>query len=118
MEELATLRLGSSAIRFRRARSGDLPAIVDLLAADPLGAARDGVQSYAGVQAYRKAFRQIDRDPAHVLIVAESEQGTVVATMQLSYLPGLARHGALQVQIEAVRVHEAYRRCGLEGEPP
>jgi GNAT superfamily N-acetyltransferase len=33
--------------------------------------------------------------------------------MQLSFLSGLARRGALRAQIEAVRVHEAYRNRGL-----
>lgn len=33
--------------------------------------------------------------------------------MQLSFLPGLARRGALRAQIEAVRVHESNRGRGL-----
>ena len=37
----------------------------------------------------------------------------IVATIQLSFLPGLARRGALRAQIEAVRVHEAYRNSGI-----
>ncbi len=37
--------------------------------------------------------------------------------MQLSFLPGLARRGALRAQIEAVRVREDYRNHGLGWEP-
>jgi GNAT superfamily N-acetyltransferase len=33
--------------------------------------------------------------------------------MQLSFIPGLARRGALRMQIEAVRVDEKYRSQGL-----
>lgn len=33
--------------------------------------------------------------------------------MQLSFLPGLARRGALRAQIEAVRVRQDYRSRGL-----
>ena len=33
----------------------------------------------------------------------------IVATFQVSFLPGLARRGALRAQIEAVRVREDYR---------
>ena len=62
--------------------------------------------------AYQAAFEAIDRDLAHLLIVAESGRD-IVATMQLSFLPGLARRGALRAQIEAVRVHETYRNRGL-----
>jgi len=109
---LATLDTGGSAVVLRRARAGDVPAIVGLLAADQLGATRDGIADDADRQAYRRAFEAIDRDPAHVLVVADAG-GRVVGTMQLSYLPGLARRGALRAQIEAVRVHEDYRGGGL-----
>jgi GNAT superfamily N-acetyltransferase len=112
MHVLTTLNLDSSAVVLRRAEPADLPAIVDLLAADQLGAARDGVRSDADLQAYRRAFDEIDRDPAHVLVVAEAA-GRIVGTMQLSYIPGLARRGALRAQIEAVRVHQDYRGHGL-----
>jgi ribosomal protein S18 acetylase RimI-like enzyme len=37
----------------------------------------------------------------------------IAATMQLSFIPGLARRGGLRAQIEAVRVHAAYRSRGL-----
>jgi hypothetical protein len=92
VEVLATLDVGASAIVLRRAGPGDLPAIVGLLAADQLGAARDGIRDEADRRAYRRAFAEIDRDPAHVLVVAEAGD-RVVATMQLSFLPGLARPG-------------------------
>jgi hypothetical protein len=41
---LATLDVGESAIVLRRAEDGNLPAIVDLIAADQLGTARDGIR--------------------------------------------------------------------------
>jgi GNAT superfamily N-acetyltransferase len=112
MHVLTTLNLDSSAVVLRQAEAADLPAIVDLLAADQLGAIRDGVRTDADLQAYRRAFGDIDRDPAHVLVVAEAT-GQIVGTMQLSYIPGLARRGGLRAQIEAVRVHQDYRGCGL-----
>jgi GNAT superfamily N-acetyltransferase len=92
----------------RRAEARDVPAIVDLLAADQLGAARDGVRTEADHAAYQRAFQAIDGDPAHLLVVAE-DGGEIVATFQLSFLPGLARRGALRAQIEAVRVRDDYR---------
>ena len=89
-----------------------MPGIVGLLAADQLGATRDGVGGAEDLAAYQAAFEAIDRDPAHLLVVAQSGPD-LVATMQLSFLPGLARRGALRAQIEAVRVHQAYRSRGL-----
>ena len=96
----------------RPARREDIPALVELLAADQLGATRDGVRDQADLDAYERAFQAIDADPAHILIVADRE-GEVVGTMQLSFLPGLARRGALRAQIEAVRVAASTRGTGL-----
>jgi GNAT superfamily N-acetyltransferase len=112
VDVLATLDVGESAVVLRRAEDGDLPAIVGLLAADQLGAARDSIRDDADLQAYRRALAAIDRDPAHILVVAQARD-RVVATMQVSFLPGLARRGALRAQIEAVRVHEDLRSGGL-----
>jgi GNAT superfamily N-acetyltransferase len=101
---------------FREARLADVPAIVALLADDQLGAQRDGVRDAADLAAYERAFRAIDADPAHLLIVAQrvdTPAGGIHATMQLSFLPGLARRGALRAQIEAVRVGQASRDLGL-----
>jgi GNAT superfamily N-acetyltransferase len=93
----------------RRARIEDLPAVIALLTADPLGAAREAA---GDLEPYRRAFAAIDEDPAQLLMVAEHD-GEVVGTFQLSFLPGLARRGALRAQIEAVRVREDQRASGL-----
>jgi GNAT superfamily N-acetyltransferase len=133
MDVLTVLSGGSTPVTLRRAAEPDVPAIVALLAADQLGATRDGVHTPADLAAYQQAFRAIDADPAHLLVVGEAamlptpeqtpERATgsrtqarspeVVATMQLSFLPGLARHGALRAQIEAVRVRGDFRGGGL-----
>jgi ribosomal protein S18 acetylase RimI-like enzyme len=112
VEILETLDLGSSRVVLRRAETRDVPAIIELIAADQLGASRDGVRTAEDLAAYQAAFEAIDRDPAHLLVVAQAGSD-IVATMQLSFLPGLARRGALRAQIEAVRVDRAYRSLGL-----
>jgi GNAT superfamily N-acetyltransferase len=109
---LTVLDLGSSSVVLREAKADDVAAIVGLLAADQLGATRDGVATPEDLADYQRAFRLIDGDPAHTLVVAQAGPD-IVATMQLSFLPGLARHGALRAQIEAVRVQDAYRSRGL-----
>ena len=96
----------------RRAARPDLPALVALLATDDLGATRDGIRGAADRDAYERAFRAIDTDPAQLLVVAESQE-RVVATLQLSFIPGLSRRGALRAQIESVRVAPALRGQGL-----
>ncbi|MCU1668900.1 MAG: acetyltransferase [Blastococcus sp.] len=89
-----------------------MPSIVELLSDDPLGAAREGADGDGGLSPYLRAFEAIDADPAHILLVAEVD-GQVVGTMQLSFLPGLARRGARRAQIEAVRVRGSHRGSGL-----
>ena len=91
---------GMSEVIFREAVRADLPAVLALLADDVLGRSRD----YAEVDAaYEKAFADIDADPRNLLVVAD-DGGEIVACMQITYIPGLGRHGAERSQIEAVRV--------------
>jgi GNAT superfamily N-acetyltransferase len=112
MDTLTSLANGQGRVLLRTATEADIPAVVDLIATDQLGATRDGVRDEADLAAYLDAFRCIDADPAHLLVVAEQD-GQLVGTFQLSFLPGLARRGALRAQIEAVRVAANQRGAGL-----
>ena len=106
------LPLAGKPVVLREATAEDVSAIVDLLSADQLGATRDSATTEEELQPYLRAFRAIETDPSHQLVVAK--YGTeVVATMQLSFLPGLARRGALRAQLEAVRVRADFRSQGL-----
>nr|WP_241668189.1 GNAT family N-acetyltransferase [Pedococcus bigeumensis] len=89
----------------RRATAADVGAIVALIADDQLGATRDDP---ANLAAYLPAFAAIDADPAQLLVVLD-DGGTVVGTMQVSFIPGLSRGGAMRGQIEAVRVAASHR---------
>lgn len=111
-DALATLNLNSLDVELRRAQRDDLVRIVELLAADQLGATRDGIATAEDLEPYLCAFEAIDTDPAQLLVVATVE-GDVIGTMQLSFIPGLARRGSLRAQIEAVRVADRYRSRGL-----
>src|SRR5215217_3218946 len=55
----------------------------------------------------------MDADPAQLLVVVTDAADAVVATLQLTFIPGLARRGALRAQIEAVRVRADLRGRGL-----
>ena len=97
---------------FREAGRADLPAVIGLLADDVLGKARD----YTIVDAaYERAFEAIDADPRNLLVVAD-DNGEIVACLQVTYIPGLGRHGAERCQIEAVRVRSDRRRHGVGSE--
>ena len=110
MELPATLTVDGGAVELRRATAADLPARVARLADDQLGAARETADG--DLTPYRRAFALVDADPAHVLVAA-MDGDTLVGTLQLTFLPGLARRGALRAQIEAVRVAAGARGRGL-----
>jgi GNAT superfamily N-acetyltransferase len=93
----------------REAVRADLPAVVVLLADDVLGRGRD----FPVVdQAYERAFADIDADPRNFLVVAD-DSGQIAASMQVTYIPGLGRHGAERSLVEAVRVRSDRRGQGI-----
>jgi len=96
----------------REAVRADLDAILALLVDDVLGKNRD----YPVVdEQYEAAFAAIDSDSRTQLIVGD-EDGEVVACMQITYIPGLGRHGGERSHVEAVRVRGDRRGTGLGGE--
>jgi GNAT superfamily N-acetyltransferase len=95
-------------VTFRDARRDEVPRIVALLADDMLGAGREAEVD----DAYWAAFDDIAADPRNRLIVAEAD-GQLAGTLQLTFLPGLSRHGTLRAQIEGVRVAAPWRGQGL-----
>lgn len=93
----------------RPAVADDIPAIVALLADDPLGAQRESPDDLAP---YRAALQRLAADPNQHLTVAVRE-GRVIGTLQLTVIPGLSRRGAVRSIVEAVRVHADERGSGL-----
>ena len=94
----------------RRAERADLPAIVGLLADDVLGHGRETI-SDPPAEEYVAAFDAISSDP-NQLLAAMVEDSRVVGTVQLTFIPGLSRRGALRGQIEAVRIAGDRRGSG------
>jgi GNAT superfamily N-acetyltransferase len=101
----------SHSVIFRTARFSDLPAIVALLADDKLGSQRENVGPPLD-ERYVAAFNAIAADPNQHLVVA-TEGDTVVGTLQLSFIPGIARTGAWRGQIEGVRIGASLRGTGI-----
>ena len=97
-------------VEVRRATAADVPALVALLADDELGTHREATDG--DLSPYRAAFELVDADPAHLLVAAVVSE-TIVGTLQLSFLPGLSRRGALRAQIEGVRVAASVRSHGV-----
>src|SRR6185503_4532077 len=106
---MTRIEAGGAAYELRRAAREDVPAIVELIAADQIGATRDG----GDLAPYERAFEAIDSDPAQLLVTVTDDGDAVVGTLQLTFIPGLARRGGLRAQIEAVRVREDLRGGGV-----
>lgn len=104
-----TLRTTDATFRVQVAQPDDLHSIVALLSEDFLGAGRESAE----IEPYRRAFNAIVADPSHALVVVRTLTGEVVATMQMTLIPGLSRGGITRLQIEGVRVADTQRGTGL-----
>ena len=98
-------------LAFRRARAGDVPDIVRMLADDPLGAARERYEQPLS-ESYARAFRAIADDANNELVVACRDE-RVVGVLQLTYIPSLTYQGGWRALIEGVRVDSGERSRGL-----
>lgn len=98
-------------VRIRPATRDDVPAIVRMLADDPLGATRERYEDPLPAE-YWAAWDAIDADPNQLLIVAEVD-GAAAGVLQLTLIPGLTRHGSWRAQIEGVRIDRTRRGAGL-----
>ncbi|MFE1944300.1 GNAT family N-acetyltransferase [Streptomyces massasporeus] len=96
-------------LEIRAAVADDVPAIVGMLADDPLGAQRESPDD---LTPYLSALERLSADPNQRLVVAVRE-GKVVGTLQLTIVPGLSRRGATRSIIEGVRIHADERGSGL-----
>jgi ribosomal protein S18 acetylase RimI-like enzyme len=95
----------------RPAVRDDVPAVVRLLADDPLGSGREQATDTLP-DAYWRAFDAMTVQRGNELLVADDD-GAVVACLQLTIIPGISRLGAFRAQIEGVRVHSDYRGRGI-----
>jgi GNAT superfamily N-acetyltransferase len=91
----------------RQATRQEVSEVVRLLSDDLLGSQRE-IYGSSLPQSYYDAFDRIERDENNELIVVEMD-GQIVATLQLTFLPGMTYQGSMRAQIEAVRVDGRYR---------
>ncbi|MCB1117527.1 MAG: GNAT family N-acetyltransferase [Chlamydiia bacterium] len=101
-----------SSLEFRKATIADLGAIIRLLADDQLGQKREQPEAAISSPAYKMAFNRILADPNQFLMVVE-RSGEVIGTCHLTLLPSLTFHGALRLNIEAVRIDSSLRGQGI-----
>lgn len=95
---------------FRAAKSADLPFLVALMIEGAVVQSGDD-PARANEPEYEAALAAIAADPNQALYLAEAE-GERVGTFQLTFIPGIMRHGAWRGLIEAVFVASAHRNRG------
>lgn len=103
--------MNAKPVSIRPARREDVPAIVAMLADDPLGRARERVEDPLPA-VYYAAFERVERDSSLTLVVAESE-GRVVGCLQLAVLAGISSQGGIRGLLEDVRVASDCRSRGI-----
>ncbi|WP_203580704.1 GNAT family N-acetyltransferase [Microbacterium hibisci] len=109
----ADLTLRGGQVALRRAEMGDLHALMRLLSDDPISAARGDVDADADQDAYASGLSRIIADASNELIVAVDAHRRVIAMLQLTAIPGVARRGSTRLLVEAVRVAGDHRSAGL-----
>ncbi|MHA7864539.1 GNAT family N-acetyltransferase [Flagellimonas marinaquae] len=99
-------------MKFRKATINDVPTIVEMIADDELGKARENY-AIPLPKTYFDAFERIDSDNNQELTVVVDEKDEVVGVFQLTFIPYLTYQGGIRAQIEGVRVNKTYRNQGV-----
>lgn len=107
-----SIRARDADVLVRRATRDDLQAIMGLLSDDPISAGRGDVASDEDRPAYAAALDRIIHDPGNDLLLV-NRGDAVVATLQLTVIPGMARRGSTRLLVEAVRVASKERSSGI-----
>lgn len=95
----------------RDATESEISTIIELSMAGAIEANRFP-DFDANEPGYVAAFRAIAADANHRLVVVE-DQGELIGTMQISFIPGLPGGGAWRGQLENVHIRADYRGRGI-----
>lgn len=101
------------ALHFRRAKGGDLQAIIALLADDELGRDRESTD-WSAMPSYEEAFKRIDA--GHGGVFVGEMDGLIVAVYQLAIVPVLSYGGSIGAVLHDVRIANHLRSRGLGAE--
>lgn len=98
-------------LTYRDAAAADLGFIVRLIVDDNVVPTADRPDEPDHPR-YLAALAAINADPNQRLVIAELD-GAPVGTLQLTFIPGIARFGETRCLIEAVHVAPTHRNLGL-----
>lgn len=93
-----------SDVTFRMATDADLPTIIAMLADDEIAENREtSVPDH-----YRDAFAAMAKEVFNKMLLAEQD-GKILGSLQLVFIPGVSRNGTKRALIESVRVRSSAR---------
>jgi GNAT superfamily N-acetyltransferase len=98
-------------LTYRKATESDLPFIVRLLTEDAVVETDDRPDEPFHPH-YVAALRELIADPNQMMMTAILA-GETVGTIQLTFIPGIARLGMKRCLVEAVHIAPAHRGKGL-----
>jgi N-acetylglutamate synthase-like GNAT family acetyltransferase len=104
--------MATESLIFRKAKQNDLLAVLRLLAQDELGSQREIFYPNEIAPCYNTAFEEIDIDPNQALMVVENSN-KIIGTCHLTFMPSLTFQGSKRMNIEAVRIDQAFRNQGI-----
>ena len=97
-------------LQFRHATREDLDTIVAMLSRDSMVANQPSTATPGQVRAFEEITGNADNE-----IVVATMDGVIVATLQITFIPGLSYDGAWRAQIEGVRVRADVRNQRIGG---
>ena len=100
----------TATIDIRHARRDDVPHIVALLTADPIGQQREAAASAAS---YFAAYDALTLDKATQSFVAADADGNIIGYVQVTITRHLSYRGVCRALLEDLRVAVPYRRSGI-----
>lgn len=109
----ATLSRDNGAFTLRRAKDEDLGALMVLLSDDAVSSGCGDGANADDRPACAAALSDVRHSPGNDVLVVTDADRSLIATFQLTVIPGLARQGAMRMQVEAVRVSSTARSTGL-----
>ncbi|WP_029040704.1 GNAT family N-acetyltransferase [Cucumibacter marinus] len=98
-------------LTFRAARREDVRTIIELTLGGAVMTLADDPADWESDE-YQTAFAAIEADPNNQIVLGEME-GEVVATMQITFIPGIMRRGMTRALLENIHVRESRRGKGI-----
>jgi GNAT superfamily N-acetyltransferase len=98
-------------LTFRAPRREDVRTMIELTLGGAVMSLTDDPADWESAE-YQNAFAAIEADPNNQIVLGEID-GEVVATMQVTFIPGIMRRGMTRALLENIHVRQSQRGKGI-----